>query len=215
MKGIEGVLIVVAMWFIEPMIKLLISASNNDHAKPFIAISLCFSFVQLTSWLGFSSSDRSCACRICFFGILGVAEAWKQTISGFADFLLRPVFFAYSGLQVSLIFSDDLSIWAWLCILVIVGCFGKIFGSYVASRLIGLDKATSLEMGVLMNTKGLVELVVLGVGLQTGILSGAAYSVLLLLALISTALTVPLISLINGTVPKPDNQYRGIGRTSV
>lgn len=212
--GLFG-LIVVAMWLIKPMLKLYISASKNDHAKLFIAISLCFSFAQLTSWLGFHQAIGAVLAGYVFFGIPGVAEAWKKTISGFADFLLTPVFFAYSGLQVSLIFSDGLSIWAWLCILVIGGCFGKIFGSYVASRLIGLDKATSLEVGVLMNTKGLVELVVLGVGLQTGILSGAAYSVLLLLALISTALTVPLISLINGTVSKPDNQYREIGRTSV
>ncbi len=49
-----------------------------------------------------------------------------------------------------------------------------------------------------MNTKGLVELVILGVGLQTGILSNNAYTVLLLLALVSTALTVPLINLLNG-----------------
>lgn len=91
----------------------------------------------------------------------------------------------------------------------------KIVGSYFAGRLVGLDKSTSLEVGVLMNTKGLVELVLLGVGLQAGILSNVAYSVLLLLALVSTALTVPLINLINGTVNKSKNQYQPVERKGV
>lgn len=112
-------------------------------------------------------------------------------------------------------FSGAPNAWLWLFILIIGGGIGKIVGSYAAGRLVGLDRATSLEIGVLMNTKGLVELVILGVGLQTGILSSIAYSVLLLLALISTALTIPLINLINRVTQKNDSQCQSIDRTRV
>lgn len=208
-------LIITAMWLIKPLIKRCLNANNNDHVKLVSAIITCFGFAQVTSWLGFHQAIGAILAGYLFFEIPGLAEAWKKSIAGFADLLLTPVFFAYSGLQVSLSFSGAPSAWLWLLILIIGGCFGKIVGSYFAGRLVGLDKSTALEVGVLMNTKGLVELVVLGVGLQTGILSSVAYSVLLLLTLISTALTVPLINFINGTTNKTRSEYPPIERTGV
>lgn len=210
-------LIITAMWLIKPLIQryFMLTENTSDHGKVVGAIIVCFGFAQFTSWLGFHQAIGAVLAGYVFFGIPRMAEAWKKSVAGFADLMLTPIFFAYSGLQVSLSFSGAPSMWLWLFILIIGGCFGKVAGSYFAGRLVGLDKSTSLEVGVLMNTKGLVELVVLGVGLQTGILSNAAYSVLLLLALVSTALTVPLINLINGIAAKAENQYQAIGRTGV
>lgn len=65
-----------------------------------------------------------------------------------------------------------------------------------------------IEIGVLMNTKGLVELVLLGVGLQVGVLSESSYGVLLVFALISTALTNPLITFLGGRARKTKAGYR-------
>lgn len=70
-------------------------------------------------------------------------------------------------------------------------------GSYIGARIYGLKSVYSIEVGVLMNTKGLVELVLLSVGLQVGVLSESSYSVLLMLAFPSTVLTNPLISLLS------------------
>lgn len=210
-------LIITAMWLIKPLVKryFVLQENKSYHAKLVGAIIVGCGFAQVTSWLGFHQAIGAVLAGYVFLGVSGLAENWKKSVSGFADLLLTPIFFAYSGLQVSLSFSGAPIQWLWLLILIIGGCFGKIVGSYFAGRLVGLDKSTSLEVGVLMNTKGLVELVVLGVGLQTGILSNVAYSVLLLLALVSTALTVPLINFINGTVNKSRNQYQPVERKDV
>jgi Kef-type K+ transport system membrane component KefB len=72
---------------------------------------------------------------------------------------------------------------------------GKIGGAYLGGRLCGLTSATALEVEVLMNTKGPVELVVLSIGLKLNILSETTYSALLMLALFSTIMTMPLLTL--------------------
>lgn len=76
------------------------------------------------------------------------------------------------------------------------GTLGKVLGSYIGAWMSGLRPINSIEVGELMNTKGLVELVILSVGVQVGVLSESSYSILLALAVVSTVLTNPLMGLL-------------------
>lgn len=110
--------------------------------------------------------------------------------------LFLPLFFVYSGLrtQLGLISSP----WMWLiCLLVLmIACAGKILGGTFAVRILGESWRDSLSLGVLMNTRGLVELIVLNIGLDLGVLSPTLFAMLVIMALVTTMMASPLLPLL-------------------
>jgi Kef-type K+ transport system membrane component KefB len=119
-----------------------------------------------------------------------------QAIERVNSVLFLPLYFVYSGLhtQIGLIRTP----WLWLICLLVLGiaCIGKITGSMFVARFVGESWHTSLSLGVLMNTRGLVELIVLNIGLDQGILSPTFFSMLVIMALVTTMMTSPLLSLL-------------------
>lgn len=107
--------------------------------------------------------------------------------------LLLPLFFVVAGLSfdVSSLNGRGLPL---LAVLLFVGVVGKMVPAYVASRLGGLDRRESGFVAALVNTRGLTELVVLDVGLRSGVIGGALYTALVVMALITTMMTGPLLS---------------------
>jgi Kef-type K+ transport system membrane component KefB len=89
-----------------------------------------------------------------------------------------------------------------------VAIAGKLGGSAIASRLSGLSWRESAAVGVLMNTRGLVELVFLNVGLELGVISPTLFSMMVIMALVTTALTTPLLRWVWGTQGPPGNSDR-------
>ena len=122
--------------------------------------------------------------------------AWTRNIDQVNTVLFLPLFFVYSGLrtQIGLIHTPQL----WLiCLLILsVACVGKIFGGTFPLRLMGESWKNSLTMGVLMNTRGLIELIVLNIGLSLGVLSPTLFTMLVIMALVTTMLTSPLLPLL-------------------
>jgi Kef-type K+ transport system membrane component KefB len=116
------------------------------------------------------------------------------------DHLVRvmflPAFFAFTGLRVQLQLLDSPEEWLLCVEILLFACIGKIGGSWVAGRLTGLGWREAGIIGVLMNTRGLVELIVLNLGLDTGILTPPLFTMLVLMALVTTFLTGPLLSLL-------------------
>lgn len=120
----------------------------------------------------------------------------EEKIEPFAGALLLPLFFAQTGLntRIDMLNSND-----WLLCLLITGLatIGKLGGTTIAARMSGLSKPDSWRLGVLMNTRGLMELIVLGIGLQLGLISKNLYAILVLVAIITTMMTGPLLGLID------------------
>lgn len=106
---------------------------------------------------------------------------------------LLPVFFAYVGLQtdVRTILSPDYLGTAML--IVGVACAGKIIGASVPAWLLGSHPREALAVGVLMNTRGLMELIILTIGLSIGVISNAVYGMMVVMAMVTTAMTTPLL----------------------
>ncbi|MEA9977284.1 MULTISPECIES: cation:proton antiporter [unclassified Pseudomonas] len=209
--------VVFSLYIIRPLIKAKLFSYLNfgERTRVSFAFVYCLVSAQITALLGFHQVIGAILAAYIFSSTSGMQVIWRKWIGRFGDLILSPIFFAYSGIQVSLGAFGDLNLWMWLAIFVVGGLFGKIAGSYAGGRLMGLDAASSLELGVLMNTKGLIELVVLGIGLEMGILSSSAYSVLLLLALISTALTVPLVGLLHKKEGKASENYSSASKTDL
>ena len=112
------------------------------------------------------------------------------------NLLFLPLFFVSSGLktQVGLIQSPALLL---ICLLIlVVACVGKIGGATLAARVMGDSLRDALSLGVLMNTRGLVELIVLNVGLQLGILSPTLFAMFVVMAVVTTMMAAPLLWLL-------------------
>jgi Kef-type K+ transport system membrane component KefB len=113
-------------------------------------------------------------------------------INSVNNVLLLPVFFLVAGLQVDLshVGRSDL---VQLASILAVAVTGKFLGAYAGARLNGLGHRISSAVAILMNTRGLTELVVLSVGRQLGILDARLYSLMVVMALLTTAMTGPLL----------------------
>ncbi|WP_248916934.1 cation:proton antiporter [Pseudomonas moorei] len=171
------------------------SGPGSTHIKITLAFCYCLISSEITGRLGFHQAIGAIVAAYVFCKMPGLEQQWGNTVGKFSSLFLTPLFFAYSGLQASFGAFSQGSIWGWLAVFILGAFIGKIGGSYLGGRLGGLKPSTAMEVGVLMNTKGLVELVVLSVGLQLDILSVTTYSVLLVLALFSTVMTTPLLNL--------------------
>lgn len=114
--------------------------------------------------------------------------------------VLLPVFFAFTGLKTRLQLLDNWSAWVLCGVVLAAACIGKVGGSAVAARLTGLGWRDAARIGVLMNTRGLVELVVLTLGLDLGIISPTLFAMLVIMALVTTVGTTPALQLLRGPV---------------
>jgi len=127
-----------------------------------------------------------------------------EEISG----LLLPLFFVVTGLSVNLGRLDGTAFGLLAIICAIAGA-GKLGPAYLASRLGGLGARDSATVAVLVNTRGLTELIALNVGLSAGLIGQRLFSVLVLMALIMTAVTAPLLTLLRTpTAPVPVTERR-------
>jgi Kef-type K+ transport system membrane component KefB len=107
--------------------------------------------------------------------------------------LLLPLFFAFTGLRAHIGVGGGGAIWLYSAIVIVVAITGKLGGSMFAARLAGMPWRDSAALGILMNTRGLMELVILNIGLDIGVISPAMFSIMVLMALVTTFMTTPLL----------------------
>ena len=115
-------------------------------------------------------------------------------IEPLATTMLIPLFFSYTGLRTNI---DALGVNLGLTALVIaVAIAGKVGGAFMGAKITGFDVRNSLALGFLLNARGLVELIVLNVGLDLGILSPALFSMMVIMALVTTVITTPVLKVV-------------------
>ena len=123
----------------------------------------------------------------------GLAEALAQKVEDVAVVLLLPIFFALTGLRMS-VRSLDAGLWISLGLVLLCALSGKLGGSALAARASGLPWKEAAAVGILMNTRGLMELVILNIGLDIGVISPPLFTLMVLMALATTFMTTPLLS---------------------
>ncbi|MBC7544701.1 MAG: cation:proton antiporter [Candidatus Sericytochromatia bacterium] len=133
-----------------------------------------------------------------FFGVLvpadsALAHAVQQRWHDLIGILLLPVFFALTGLKTSIGLVTGVDQWLWCAAIIVVASIGKFGGTYLAARLTGKTARQGAALGVLMNTRGLMELVVLNIGLELGVISPTVFAMMVLMAVVTTLATSPLL----------------------
>src|SRR6266513_574356 len=125
----------------------------------------------------------------------GFRDKLVVRVENLSAVLLLPVFFAFTGLRTQVGLLTDPQDWLICLIIIAVATAGKLGGSAVAARLAGMNWRESLQLGALMNTRGLMELIALNIGYDMCILSQRIFTMLVIMALVTTIMTGPLVTL--------------------
>jgi Kef-type K+ transport system membrane component KefB len=123
----------------------------------------------------------------------GLVREIAQKTEDFVLIFLLPVFFAYSGLKTQIGLLNKPELWLLCGAILGVAIGGKYVGTYYAARSCNLDRQEASALGWLMNTRGLTELIVLNIGLELGVISPILFTMLVIMALVTTFMTSPLL----------------------
>lgn len=121
------------------------------------------------------------------------ADRLTERMEDFVSGLLLPLYFASSGLKTDVAKIRGGEAWGLLALVISTACAGKILGTFVVALMFKIPVRESLTLGVLMNTKGLVELIVLNIGKEKKVLNDETFAILVLMALFTTFITSPLV----------------------
>ncbi|HEY6804657.1 MAG TPA: cation:proton antiporter [Pyrinomonadaceae bacterium] len=193
------VLFIGAMLFlIKPRVQKLIERRVESQSR--MALSGVLAFALVSAWI-----TETIGIHALFGGFLAgvvmpstprVQTFLRERIENFSTSLLIPLFFVFTGLRTQITLLNDLKSWLICLAIIAVAIVGKLVGSMLMARWMKMSWHDSFAIGVLMNTRGLVELVVLNIGYDLGILSGRIFAMMVIMALTTTFMTTPLLSLI-------------------
>jgi Kef-type K+ transport system membrane component KefB len=184
---------------VRPIAARLVRLRQSRHLSiELLGVMVAFAFVSAaaTDALGVHPLFGAFLAGVCF----PRESSWQETIRGRLEMLvyvlLLPLFFAMTGMRTRLDLLNKPSMWGWTAIVLLAATLGKVGGATVGARWIGQPWRESLALGVLLNTRGLVELIVLNIGYNLGIFSPTLFTMLVVMALVTTMCTTPVLNLL-------------------
>jgi len=187
-------------WVVRPFLRRLgaVSANREGLTQNMVAVTLLILLVSswTTELIGIHALFGAFMLGAVMpkegnFGRL-LAEKLEDLVVVF----LLPMFFAYSGLRTQVGLLDTRHAWVMCGLIILVACVGKFGGSAVAARITGLHWREAGAVGILMNTRGLMELIVLNIGLDLKVISPTLFTMMVIMALVTTFMTTPLLELV-------------------
>jgi Kef-type K+ transport system membrane component KefB len=173
--------------------KLSTTTEPLPHVLIGLLLALVFTGAMVTYQLGIFAIFGGFLMGVILFDQRAVVTAWNQRIGAFVAVFFLPIFFTYTGLRTDIGGLATASAWGWCLLMVVLATAGKFGGCYLAARWAGLPRAESSMLGIMMNTRALMELIVLNVGLDLGVISPPMFTMLVLMAITSTVVTTPLL----------------------
>lgn len=192
--------VIVMLLLVKPRIGTLITrgVENQKRVKGLLAGIL--TFVLACAWftesMGIHALFGAFLAGVIMPSDAGVRFFLKERLEAFGSAVLLPLFFVFTGLRTEIRLINDASGWYTCGLIILVAIAGKLGGSMLMARWTRMSWRDSYAIGVLMNTRGLIELVVLNIGYDLGILSARIFVMLVIMALVTTFMTAPLLSLV-------------------
>ena len=189
---------------VRPLLSRLARRVSEPDAMPHNAVAIVVIIVLLSSW-----ATELIGIHALFGGFLagaimpkdrGFARALGRRLEDLVVVVLLPLFFAFSGLRTQIGLLSEAGDWLVCGLIVLVACTGKFGGCAIAARVTGSGWREATAIGVLMNTRGLMELIVLNIGLELGVISPTVFSMMVIMALVTTIVAAPLLRRL---VPSP------------
>ncbi|NUS95519.1 MAG: hypothetical protein HOQ36_24435 [Nocardia sp.] len=192
-------LVAVLWWIVRPALARAVTSERAGTVT--VLIGLCGAMVAAaaTEWMGLHLIFGAF-----LFGVIFPRSQRPRVESGaqLVSSLFLPAFFVVAGLRVDLSALDRTAL-VEAAVILVAAVAGKMGATYITARLCRLDRRTAGGLAALMNTRGLAELVILDVGLTLDVIDTQLYSVLVLMALITAAMTSPLLTWFGVRRPAP------------
>jgi Kef-type K+ transport system membrane component KefB len=193
-----GVYAVVCVVAVRPVAKAAIRRANpGEHGlSPNLiggVLTLIFLSALVTYQLGIFAIFGGFMMGVILFDEPQLVRAWRSTIGQFVNVFFLPIFFTYTGLRTSIGTLTSLADWEWCAVTVGLATIAKFGAAYVGARLAGRSHAESVALGYMMNTRALMELIVLNIGYDLGVISPRMFTMLVLMAVFSTVITIPAL----------------------
>jgi Kef-type K+ transport system membrane component KefB len=193
--------VLIMLFAVRPFLKRLSKNRSNDEEVKRTTIAVIFVVLLLSSY---------CAEVIGIHALFGAFMAgiimpleWDfrkliiNKIEDIALVMLLPIFFIFTGLRTQIGLLNEVHLWLVCLLITALAIIGKFGGSALAARLAGESTYDSLAIGALMNTRGLMELIILNIGYDLGILSPQVFAMMVVMALVTTFMTSPLLNLLD------------------
>jgi Kef-type K+ transport system membrane component KefB len=133
-----------------------------------------------------------------------VAQDFQHKLEDIVTILLLPAFFAYTGMRTQIQLVSGWQAWMFCAVIILVATLGKFGGTYVAARFTGLNSRLAAALGILMNTRGLMELIVLNIGLELKVISPELFAMMVIMALTTTMATTPVLHALTSATAQPE-----------
>lgn len=137
----------------------------------------------------------------------GFVHALTEKLNDFTVVFLLPLFFAYTGLRTSVGLLNSPELWLYCGVIILVAVAGKMLGGSLPARATGMSWRNALALGTLMNTRGLMELVLLNIALDIGLITPTLFTMLVIMALTTTFMTAPVLEWIYYRRVVPPGEY--------
>jgi Kef-type K+ transport system membrane component KefB len=193
--------VVMMLFLVKPFLKKVgdLYSSSENLSKPVVAIFLLTLIISsyMTEVIGIHALFGAFMTGAIMPDITKFRNVFIEKVEDVAVILLLPLFFVFTGLRTEIGLINDAYLWKVTAGIILVAVVGKFIGSALAARFIGQNWRDSLTIGALMNTRGLMELVVLNIGYELGVLSPQIFTMMVIMALVTTFMTGPALDIIN------------------
>ena len=193
--------VVMMLFLVKPFLKKVgdLYSSSENLSKPVVAIFLLTLIISsyMTEVIGIHALFGAFMTGAIMPDITKFRNIFIEKVEDVAVILLLPLFFVFTGLRTEIGLINDAYLWKVTAGIILVAVVGKFLGSALAARFIGQNWRDSLTIGALMNTRGLMELVVLNIGYELGVLSPKIFTMMVIMALVTTFMTGPALDIIN------------------
>lgn len=204
--GFAVVYVLIMLKVVRPFLERLSTVYDNKIKRrtPIIALLFVILIISsyITSIIGVHALFGAFMAGVIMPGSFSFRKIVVDKIEDVSIILLLPLFFVITGLRTEIGLINEGHLWitfGWILLVAVAGKFG---GSALAARMVGQSWKDSLSIGVLMNTRGLMQLIVLNIGYDLDILTPEIFAMMVLMALVTTFMTGPALDLINRVMPE-------------
>ncbi|MHB8914506.1 MAG: cation:proton antiporter [Thiobacillus sp.] len=196
--GLVLLFFVVSWFIVRPLMKRLLhrfdarSGTLNNNLLG-VVLAAIFLSAMTTYQLGIFAIFGGFMMGVLLHDEHAFVSTWRKRIGPFVLVFFLPIFFTYTGLRTNIGGLDSASAWGWCVLIVALATLGKFGGAYLAARFARLSHNESKILGVMMNTRALMELIVINVGYDLGVISQQMFTILVIMAIFSTVITSPLL----------------------
>ena len=198
------------IFFVKPFLKKVggLYSKSENLSKPVVAIFFLTLILSsyATNIIGIHALFGAFMTGVIMPDISKFRSIFIEKVEDVSVILLLPLFFVFTGLRTQIGLINDPYMWQVTGFIILVAVVGKFFGSALAAKFVGQSWKDSLTIGALMNTRGLMELVVLNIGLDLKVLTPQVFTMMVIMALVTTFMTGPALNLINWAF-KSKNQF--------